>query len=131
LNRLEQILAARALSASGADEGLLCDPHGNVIEAVSANLFIRTGDTLVTPDVAHCGVGGVAREHVLEVAPALGYEPQVAPLRRGDVVAADEVFLTNALRGARPVASLDGVRWHRFAAARAVHGVLSGEVLLP
>ena len=131
LNRLEQVLAARELAGSNAEEGLVCDADGFVIEAVSANVFVRRSDTLMTPELSQCGVAGVARERVLQAANALGYRAVVTRLRRADVAAADEVILTNALHGARAVAELGGVRWSAFPATRALDRVLNEETLLP
>lgn len=131
LNRLEQVLAAAELSRSDAQEGLVFDSQGYVVEAVSGNVFIRRGDDLLTPALDRCGVAGVARERVLAHAATLGYRAVVTRLRRTDVALADEVFITNVLRGARPAARLGPLRWTTFPAARAVHDMLTGRTLLP
>lgn len=131
LGRLEQVLAARELAATDADEGLVCDSRGCVIEAVSSNVFVRIGEQLLTPLLDRCGVAGVARGLILDSASVLGFEIKEQRLRRSDVALADEVFLTNSVRGARPVRQLGNVRYDDFSAASAVHDILSGSVLLP
>jgi branched-subunit amino acid aminotransferase/4-amino-4-deoxychorismate lyase len=47
---------------------------------------------------------------VLEIAAAAGISAEVRRLDAADLAAAEELFLTNALTGIRPVGELDGVR---------------------
>ncbi|MEM6638662.1 MAG: aminodeoxychorismate lyase [Pseudomonadota bacterium] len=121
LNRLEQVMAAQELSGTGADEGLLCAVDGAVIEGVSANVFVRTGNVLRTPCLDVCGVAGVARGRVMDIAATLGLSLEVGRIERRDLLDGDEVFLTNSLRGARPVARLEDRTWQSFETARRAH----------
>src|SRR5690606_27354079 len=57
LNRLDQVLASRELQ--DYDEGLMCDPDGHVIEGIRSNLFVLTGQGIVTPDLSRAGVAGI------------------------------------------------------------------------
>ncbi|MFK7886206.1 MAG: aminodeoxychorismate lyase [Gammaproteobacteria bacterium] len=131
LGRLEQVMAARELATMDADEGLLCDTSGHVVEAVSSNVFVRSGPLLFTPPLDRCGVAGIARGLILDSGAALGFDIQEKRLRRSDIALADEVFLTNSVRGAQPVRQLASVAFSDFSAAQAVHDILSGSVLLP
>ncbi len=119
-NRLEQVLARAewdALEGEEAccDDGLMRDEAGLVIAATSANLFIyrdRDADGgWFTPSLDRCGIAGVCRAWALD---ALG--AREAALRPEDVIAADAVFLCNALRGILPVAQLGVRRWSRHPA---------------
>lgn len=109
LNRLEQVLARREFPAPVHDEAVQLDAEGRVACATAANLFCLREGRLLTPRVDRCGVAGVMRAEVLALA-ATGVVPPAdeADLLPADVHAADEVFLTSALRGAWPVAMLDG-----------------------
>lgn len=100
LNRLEQVLAQLECARTGLDEGLLCDPSSHVICAIAANVFAVVDGVLLTPPIKDCGVAGVARQVLLDD-PTLGV--QIAPLSLATVARAQEIFLTNAVRGARPV----------------------------
>jgi len=122
LNRLEQVLARAEWDDPAIDEGLLCDPSGHVVCATAANLFAVIDGRLVTPDVSYAGVAGVARGVLLDAA-ALGAE--VRPIAREVLEAADEIFLTNALHGVRPVVRLGTRRWQPGAAARAAAAILA------
>ena len=106
LNRLEQVLAA--VETAGSDEGLMLDTHGRVVEGVRSNLFIVERGHLYTPPLYDCGVAGVMRETVLDLARGQGLVPVVAPLLPVRLPAAEEVFIANSLIGVVPVASVDG-----------------------
>jgi 4-amino-4-deoxychorismate lyase len=65
---------------------------------------------LLTPAIRDCGVAGVMRGLVLEAARELGIVAEVVDVRIDDLGAANEVFLTNAITGVRPVGEILGVR---------------------
>ena len=110
LNRLEYVLARAEWRDSYIAEGLLLDTQGELIEAVSSNVFIVKGGRVVTPCLDQCGVAGVMRAEVLVCAGRLGLETEEGRLSLDDVLAADEVFLTNSLHGIRKVRALQGYR---------------------
>ena len=106
LNRLEQVLAAREIALAGADEGLMCDGSGRVLEATRSNVFVVINHALLTPPLTEAGVLGVMREVVMERAAQHGLRVLEQTLTLDDVVGADELWLTNALDGVRPVTDL-------------------------
>ncbi len=111
-NRLEQVLAAREVAACGADEGLLLNAGGELVSAVSANVFAVFDGTLITPPIVDCGVAGTVRRLILdELAPAAGIAVAEEVLRWADLQRASEMFLCNALIGILAVASYPG---HHF-----------------
>jgi len=118
LGRLEQVLARSEWRDDRIAEGLMLDPDGHVVCATQANLFILRDGELLTPLVDRAGVAGVMRRAVLRWAPGRCIVAGEARLRVEDLHDADEVFLTNALVGAWPVAELDGrpIRQGRIAA---------------
>jgi len=111
LNRLEQVLAQMEQTAAGVDEGLLLDTEGELISAISSNVFLVRNGTLLTPDLRFCGVRGIMRGQVIRAAVELGIATCEQPLRPEHFEDADEVFITNAVRGVRSVAALDAYRW--------------------
>jgi 4-amino-4-deoxychorismate lyase len=108
LNRLEQVMAATELRNSGVDEGLMLAMDGRLIGATAANVFLGRDGRLLTPAIRDCGVSGVMREVVLRAAVSLGLPVEVTDLDLDDLAGADEVFLTNAIRGIRPVVGVAG-----------------------
>lgn len=105
LNRLENVLARSEWRDPRIHEGLLCSASGRVISATSSNLFIVREGRLLTPKLDRCGVEGVARDWIMRQAPRLS--PVVETDLDCDVVlGADEVFISNAVRGIVPVTRL-------------------------
>ncbi|HXG27715.1 MAG TPA: aminodeoxychorismate lyase [Nevskiales bacterium] len=111
LNRLEQVLARAEWSDLAIAEGLMRDADGRVIEGVASNLFIVRGGELLTPDLARCGIAGVAREMILEAAPAYTSAVHIRDLTPDELLAADECFVCNSVVGIWPVSTLDERRW--------------------
>lgn len=102
LNRLEQVLARAEWSDPAIAEGLLCDGHGRVISAVSANVFAVIDGVPVTPSLERCGVAGVARAEVLAALPRSG----VRDMPLDECLRASELFLTSSVRGILPVQAM-------------------------
>lgn len=117
LNRLEQVLAQSEWREGEADEGVMMDTEGEVVCATAGNVFAVRDGTLITPDLRFCGVRGVMREQVLKAAAKLKLPVSVEPLWPHDLETASEVFITNAVRGIRPAASLDSLQWSEPAVA--------------
>jgi len=113
LNRLENVLARMEWADPLFTDGLLLDEDDNVIECTTSNLFIRNENCLITPDLRRCGVAGVARERVLELAPQLGYQVAVADLKLEQVYEADEVIICNSLFGGWQVRAIQDKVWAR------------------
>jgi 4-amino-4-deoxychorismate lyase len=109
-NRLEQVLARREWSDPDIGESLMFSSGGALISGTMSNVFLVHDSTLLTPRVDRCGVAGIMRELVLEAAAAEGLPAAERVLDAEDLAAAQEVFLTSALIGIRPVRELDGVR---------------------
>lgn len=112
LNRLENVLARAEWSDPGIAEGLLCDLDGKVICGTMSNVFLVQGDELVTPDLAHCGVAGVQRELVIELARTNGIATRIAYVSIDELLAAGELFLVNSVIGVWPIAAFGQKSWH-------------------
>lgn len=111
LNRLEQVLASNEWNDSTIADGLMCDPDGNVIEATSSNVFLYKDNVLLTPDLARCGVAGVVRELVLEMAETLSIPVRIKTISIGECLEAEALFLTNSLKGILPVSAFDSATY--------------------
>jgi len=107
-NRLEQVLARREWADPGILEALMFSSSGALISGTMTNVFLVQDAKLHTPRVDRCGVAGVMREVVLETAAAAGIPAGECVLEAADLARAQELFLTNALIGIRPVRELPG-----------------------
>jgi len=110
LNRLEQVLAQRGAASAGVDEVLMCARNGDVVSGSMSNLFLVQGGMLLTPPLLECGVAGVMRSLVLELAPQLGFEVCVTPLSVAQLAAAPALFMTNVRLGIQDVHWYEGRR---------------------
>ena len=106
LNRLEQVLIRTELEQTGADETLVLDTEGQLVECCAANLFWRCKEQVFTPVLSDSGVNGILRQWVIGTLQQQGTpvsEVRVPP----DVLAeADEVLITNALMPILPVSQI-------------------------
>jgi para-aminobenzoate synthetase/4-amino-4-deoxychorismate lyase len=79
-------------------EPLIVDLSGEVLESGSGNLFIVEGDALITPPADGRILPGVTRAELIGSA-----EVSVEPIGLDRLEAADEVFVTSAIRGRQAV----------------------------
>lgn len=107
LNRLEQVLARAEWSDAGTVDGVMLSSSGEVIETTTANLFVVHGAALATPALARCGVRGVMRDVILELAGKRSVQVMERPVSVEDLRRADEVFMTNCVIGIWPVRRVD------------------------
>jgi 4-amino-4-deoxychorismate lyase len=124
LNRLEQVLARGEWDDPKIQEGVLLDSGGEVIEGVMSNLFWVKDGRLFTPRLDQCGVAGVMRALVLELAARRGLSALESRAPLSAVWEADEVFFTNSVIGLWPVRYLEEQRYSVGPVARCIQGWL-------
>ncbi len=107
LNRLEQVMARSEWDDPEISEGLMLDARGRVIEGTMSNIFMFKGGILHTPDLTGCGVEGVMRGLVMEVAESLGLQVNIGQIGLSEAFQADSLMLTNSLIGIWPVKNLE------------------------
>ncbi len=107
-NYLLYILAAHYAQKQGLDDCLVLNSQNRVADSTIANLFYIRQEQFYTPALSEGVVAGVMRRHLLEALPRAGYTVHQQPVTREDLLTADEIFLTNALKGISPVRSLQG-----------------------
>ncbi len=91
---------------------LLVDEDGTVLETGRANVFVVRGGVVTTPPADGRILPGVMRARVIAALRSAGYEVRERAIALADLAEVSEVFVTNALRGARPVGEARGVgRW--------------------
>jgi branched-chain amino acid aminotransferase len=107
-NYLASVLALREARASGADEALVVNRDGLVIEGTTANVFAVRGDRLLTPPLAVGVLAGITRARILELAREQGLAVDEVALPPAELARCDELFLTSSIREIVPVVTLDG-----------------------
>jgi len=110
LNRLEQVLARLEWDDANIAEALMFSSGGTLISATMSNVFLVQGGRLLTPRLDRCGVAGVMREVVTSLAAGAAVDCERRALDLEDLNRAEELFLTSALTGIRPVVEVAGRR---------------------
>jgi branched-chain amino acid aminotransferase len=112
-NYLLYILAAQYARKQGMDDCLVLNSRERLADATIASLFYVRDSVFYTPPLSEGVVDGVMRRHLLESLPGAGYNVVEQPVNVPDLMDADEVFLTNAIRGVVWVGSFQGRRFKR------------------
>jgi branched-chain amino acid aminotransferase len=111
LSYIDNILAAREAETAKADDALMLNTAGRIACASVGNIFLVVDNVLITPPVGEGILPGIMRNAVIAGARQNGITVQEMQLNPQDAVAADGMFITNSLRFARPVKSLDGKKF--------------------
>jgi 4-amino-4-deoxychorismate lyase len=111
LNRLENVLARMEWQDAEIFDGVLLDQQGWVIEGTMSNILLRFGFRLLTPDLRRCGVAGLTRDRILQLAPSLGLQSGAADISLDHMMQADEIIVCNSLFGAWQVTRFNGKNW--------------------
>ena len=107
LNYLNNILAKIEGKQAGAEEVLMLNREGYVVECSGDNIFWIKNGTLVTPPV-HMGIlEGVTRNSVIDLAREAGIRVEERVFTRHDLYVADECFLTGTAAEVIPVVKID------------------------
>jgi len=102
------IAAESEAKRRGADDAVLVDLDGTVLEGPVTNIWWREGRTLLTPSLELGILAGETRAVLHDLAAEAGYDVETGtyPLER--LVAAGEVFTSSSVREVMPVAAVDG-----------------------
>jgi branched-chain amino acid aminotransferase len=100
-NFLLYALAALYAREQGLDDCLVINSHGRIADSTIANLFYIKDGKVYTPPLSEGCVAGVMRRFLLTALPAAGFPVFEQPVTVEELLQAEEVFLTNALKGVR------------------------------
>jgi len=101
------VMAARKARNEAWDEILILNHEERICESSSGNIWIVKDGKIATPPIEEFGISGVMRDYLLHMLPKNGMEVQEIPLRKEDLQLADEIWISNAVRGVRWVAKWD------------------------
>ena len=107
-NYLMYSMAATYARSHGWDDCLILNSRERIADSSIANFFYVKGETLYTPPLSEGCVAGVMRRWLMESLPGAGIRVLEKPVAPEDLIMADEVFLTNAIRGVRWVERFAG-----------------------
>jgi branched-chain amino acid aminotransferase len=110
-NFLPYVLAQRYAAERGVDDAVVLNAANHLCDSSKANLFCINGKNLYTPALHQGCVNGVMRRVVLQEAKQLGFRLHQDEVKEEDLVAAEEVFLTNAIQIMRWVKAYKNVTY--------------------
>jgi 4-amino-4-deoxychorismate lyase len=124
LNRLENVLARMEWTDPNIADGIMLDEQNHVIECTAANIFICFSDTLITPKLDRCGIAGVTRQRVIDMAHLLGLTVKIENITLPKLLSADEVIITNSVYGALQAKSILETVWSPTSLAADIRKIL-------
>jgi branched-subunit amino acid aminotransferase/4-amino-4-deoxychorismate lyase len=118
-------VAAEAEAKSrGADDAVLVDLDGTVLEGTVTNVWWREGTVLVTPALELGILAGETRAALLALAADEGYTVETGCFPLGRLLDADEVFTSSSVREVMPVVAVDARAYDSREAAEALQRAL-------
>lgn len=105
--------AARWATSQGADDVIFLSHDGRVLEGPTANVVIRRGGELLTPDPKAGLLHGTTQQTIFAHAAEAGLLCSYTDLTVDDLTAADGVWLTSSARISVPLNTLDGEELRR------------------
>jgi aminodeoxychorismate lyase len=118
LNKLPQVLARAEADAAGADEGLLLNSDGYVVEGSTSNFFWMRDETVCTPPLPSGILPGVTRAVVLELCGKAGAKIREENIRPEELHKMDGAFLSLSSSGIAEILLLNGKPLKRSPIAR-------------
>lgn len=103
-NRAINITGSIFAEENGLQNCLLMNDEKNVVEALQGNIFMLNGTHLVTPPVSDGCLNGIMRKQVLAIARKIeGVTVAEASISPFELQKADELFITNVVKGIQPI----------------------------
>jgi branched-chain amino acid aminotransferase len=103
---LDMVMALFEAYDEGADTVVLVDARGNLVEGPGFNVFVRQGDTVITPKKGV--LEGVTRMTILELLARENIQVKQQELPAPTAREADEAFITSTAGGVMPVTRISG-----------------------
>lgn len=101
------IAAATIAANRGWNDALLLNQFGRVVESSIANIWWVKDDVLHTPPLSEGCVAGVMRQYLLDSCLQRSIPVREQPLSLAELYTADEVFLSNAIRGIKWLSQIE------------------------
>jgi branched-subunit amino acid aminotransferase/4-amino-4-deoxychorismate lyase len=110
-NGLIYIMAGISATEKKYDDLLITNDKGGIIESSSSNLFVVSNGVLYTPGLEEGCLAGTMRMQIINFAIKNNIKVYECNILPQNLLSADEIFLTNAIRG---VTWIGGYRTKRY-----------------
>lgn len=103
-NKIINITASIYAKENDLQNCLLLNEDKNVVEAIQGNIFMLMDNKLTTPPVYEGCLNGIMRKQIIALAKKIDkievFEEPISPF---DLQKADELFITNVIKGIQPI----------------------------
>lgn len=106
-NLLNNAMAMQEALRAGADEALMRNHDGFIVECSQCNVFIVAGGVVKTPPLGDGLLPGITRQFTIGIARDLGFAVEETAILPIEAQGADEVFVTGTTREITPVTTID------------------------
>ena len=98
-NYLQYAMAALWAKENKLNDALLLNTNNKIADSTIANVFIIINNEIKTPALTEGCVNGVMRKHIIETLKHNSIRVVETIVNIEDIASADEIFLTNAIKG--------------------------------
>jgi branched-chain amino acid aminotransferase len=107
------------------DDALVLNSKGHVCDSSRANIFIICGESIITPPLEEGCIEGVFREYLIKTLSKDGRPVAERIIHPNELQEADEMFLTNSVRGIMPIHEWEGkkMKTDRSAELASIHSM--------
>jgi branched-chain amino acid aminotransferase len=109
-NYMNSQLIRMEARANGYVEGIALDTNGYVSEGSGENIFIVSGDTVITPPLSNSALPGITRHSIMTICKDLGTPVVEQIIPREMLYIASEVFFCGTAVEVTPIRSIDRVK---------------------
>jgi branched-chain amino acid aminotransferase len=103
---------------------IILNTSDRVCDSTIANVFYVKDGSIFTPPLSDGCIAGVMRHHLVSLLPSEGYNVAEKQTSVDDLIAADEIFLTNAVSGLRWVGEFKGKTYGNSLASKIFHSTI-------
>ena len=100
ISALQSVICSLDARQKGKDDCLMFNTENRIIESANSNIFYVKNNIIFTPQLREGCVDGTMRNCILSLKD-LDYKIVENEVKIGDILEAEEVFLTNAIEGVR------------------------------
>ena len=109
-NLLQSILRKEESNKKSAHETIVLNTDGYVAECVVSNIFMVSGESVVTPSLDTNILPGITRKTVLDICRDSSIPMSEECFKIDRLIKSDEVFITNSLIEIMPVSMIDDTK---------------------
>jgi branched-chain amino acid aminotransferase len=106
-NYANSALARMESIKAGADEAIMINSNGFVVEATAENIFFVKDNSIITPPISTGALEGITRDTIIEISKQNNIPIIIENVTRDQLYYFDEVFLTGTASEIVPIGKID------------------------